>query len=164
MQGKHESSILPFFVLVFVLFIPFWIWEAIHPVELLPGLPSSALAAFTPAVAALILTYKQDRLAGVRQLLQRSFDLKRIKNQGWLLLVLLVNPLIAGRRNWLDGICHGTARTTLRHNLCRTIPRIDLGGNSPHCSDAGASSARVDYLVVSRHNLLSVDHDLALRS
>lgn len=95
MQGKHESSILPFFVLVFVLFIPFWIWEAIHPVELLPGLPSSALAAFTPAVAALILTYKQDRLAGVRQLLQRSFDLKRIKNQGWLLLVLLVNPLIA---------------------------------------------------------------------
>ena len=95
MQSKHESSIFLFFVLVFILFIPFWILEAIHPVELLPSLPISALAAFMPAVAALILTHKQNGLDGVHRLLQRSFDFKRIKNISWFLLILLINPAIA---------------------------------------------------------------------
>lgn len=95
MQSKHESSVFLFFVLVFVLFIPFWLLEAIHPVDLLPGLPISALAAFMPAVAALILQYKQDRFSGVRQLLGRAFDFKRIKNRYWFLLILFINPAIA---------------------------------------------------------------------
>ena len=95
MQSKHESSVLLFFVLVFVLLIPFWLLGDIQPIELLPGLPISALGAFTPALAALILTYKHDRIPGVLQLLRRSFDFKRIKNKYWFLLILLINPAIA---------------------------------------------------------------------
>ena len=95
MQNKPEHSVIPFFVLVFLLFIPFLVLGGIYPIELLPGLPMSALGAFTPALAALILTYKRHRLSGVRQLLGRSFDFKRIKNPYWFLLILLINPAIA---------------------------------------------------------------------
>src|ERR1051326_2936429 len=95
MQSKPESSVLIFFLLVFVLFIPFLVLGNLYPAELLPGLPISALGAFTPVLAALILTYRSDRLAGVRQLLSRSFDFKRIKNLAWFLLIVLINPVIA---------------------------------------------------------------------
>ena len=94
MQSKHES-VFAFFALVFALSIPFWILGFINPIQLLPGLPISALGAFTPALGALILTYKNDRLAGVLQLLQRSFDFKRIKNKIWYFVALLINPAIA---------------------------------------------------------------------
>jgi uncharacterized protein len=95
MQSKHAASVTSFLVLVFVLLIPFLVLEALHPVEILPGLPLSALGAFTPALAALILTYKQDHLSGVRGLLGRSFDFKRIKSLAWFLLILLIAPAIA---------------------------------------------------------------------
>lgn len=95
MQNKHEHSVIPFFVLVFLLLIPFLVLGDIYPIELLPGLPISALGAFTPALAAVILTYKQDRLSGVGQLLGHSFDFKRIKNPFWFLLILLINLIIA---------------------------------------------------------------------
>jgi len=88
-------TVIPFFVLVFVLFIPFLVLGWFYPIELLPGLPISALGAFMPALAALILTYRQNRLPAVRQLLERSFDFKRIKNPFWFLLILLINPAIA---------------------------------------------------------------------
>jgi membrane protease YdiL (CAAX protease family) len=95
MQSKPQSSVLIFFLLVLVLFMPFLVLGNIYPIELLPGLPISALGAFTPALAALILGYKSDRLAGILQLLQRSFDLKRIKSPAWFLLIVLINPAIA---------------------------------------------------------------------
>src|ERR1700690_123995 len=94
MQSKHES-IFTFFALVFVFSIPFWILGTIFPIQLLPGLPISALGAFTPALAALILIYRKDRFSGVVQLLQRSFDFKRIKNKSWYLAFIFVNPVIA---------------------------------------------------------------------
>jgi membrane protease YdiL (CAAX protease family) len=95
MQSKYKPALIPFFVLVFVLWIPFLVLEEFYPVELLPGLPISALGAFMPALAALILMYTQERLSGVRQLLGRSFDFKRIRNPIWFLLMLLINPAIA---------------------------------------------------------------------
>ncbi|MFT3895983.1 MAG: CPBP family intramembrane metalloprotease [Anaerolineales bacterium] len=90
-----ESSVLPFFGLVLGLLIPFWILGELFPVELLPGLPISALGAFTPAVAALMLSYKYAGPAGFLQLLQRSFDLRQINNKSWLIVIFLINPLIA---------------------------------------------------------------------
>jgi len=95
MQNKHEHSVIPFFVLVFLLFIPFLVLGAIDPIELLPGIPLSALGAFTPALAALILTYRQDQLSGLGQLLGRSLDFKRIKSPYWFLLILLIAPAVA---------------------------------------------------------------------
>ena len=94
MQNKHRS-VPTFFALVFILSTPFWVLGTIHPVQLLPGLPISALGAFTPAVAALILLCKSDRFPGVLWLLQRSFDFKRVKNRNWYLAFILINPAIA---------------------------------------------------------------------
>ena len=90
---SSESSVLPFLVLV--LLVPFWILGEIRPVELLPGLPISALGAFTPAIAALILRYKNDGFSGFLRLLQRSFDFRRIRNKSWLIMIVLINPVIA---------------------------------------------------------------------
>jgi CAAX protease family protein len=93
-QNKRESVFI-FLTLVFVLSIPFWILGAIKPIQLLPGLPISALGVFAPALSALILVYKNEHLSGISQLLRRSFDFKRVKNKTWYLAVVLINPAIA---------------------------------------------------------------------
>ena len=80
---------------MFVLSIPFWALGTIHPVQILPGLPISALGAFTPALAALILIYKNAHLSGVLQLIGRFLDFKRIINKNWYLAIVLINPAIA---------------------------------------------------------------------
>ena len=95
MQNKPGAYVSSFIVVVFVLSTPFWLLEAIHPVELLPGLPLSALGAFTPALAALILTYKHNGLSAVLALLRRSLDYQHIQNKNWFLPILLINPAIA---------------------------------------------------------------------
>ena len=92
---NNRRSILGFITLVFVLSIPFWVLSAIYPIQILPGLPLSALGAFTPAFAALILIYKNERFAGVLRLLSRSFDFKRVKNPVWYFIVVLINPVVA---------------------------------------------------------------------
>ena len=94
LQIKPES-IFPFFALVFALSIPFWVLGVINPIQLLPGLPISALGAFAPALAAVLLVYQKERLPGVLQHLQRSFDFKRIKNKNWYLAIILINPAVA---------------------------------------------------------------------
>jgi membrane protease YdiL (CAAX protease family) len=95
MQNKLGFSAFTFFVLVLVLSIPFWLLGFVYPVELLPGLPISALGAFMPALAALILVYWKDQLAGATRLLRRSFDFGRIQNGLWIVVALLANPAIA---------------------------------------------------------------------
>jgi membrane protease YdiL (CAAX protease family) len=92
---KDNNSTLHFFAWVFILSIPFWIYSAANPVEILPGLPVSALGAFTPAVAAMIVIYRTDRFSGVLKLLRRSFDIWRVTHYAWLFVILLVNPIIA---------------------------------------------------------------------
>src|SRR5215212_5123071 len=119
MQNKYDHSVVPFFVLVFLLFIPFLVLGVIYPIELLPGLPISALGAFTPVLAALILTYKQDHLSGVRQLLRRSFDFKHIKNNYWFLFILLINPAVAV-------MAYGLMRTSLPNPTPLTLSVFPL--------------------------------------
>jgi hypothetical protein len=84
-----------FFVLVFVLSIPFWVLGSVYPVQLLPGLPISALGVLAPALAASIVVYRSGRFSAVRRLLARSFDFGRIHNKYWFLVVVLLNPLVA---------------------------------------------------------------------
>jgi membrane protease YdiL (CAAX protease family) len=94
MQNKPKS-VLIFFLLVFAISIPFWVLDTVYPVEMLPGLPISALGTFAPAVAAVILVYKDGGTGAAWQLLRRSFDFNRMHNKIWLLCALLVNPIIA---------------------------------------------------------------------
>lgn len=95
MQNKRTASVVSFVVLVFALSSPFWILGMLYPIQLLPGLPLSALGAFTPALGAILLAYKSDRRSGVLQLLQRSFDFKRLTSPNWFVGILFVNPAIA---------------------------------------------------------------------
>ncbi len=91
-----SSSKFPrsFFVLVFALSIPFEVVGAITGLQLLPGLPVSALGAFCPALAALILVYRERKTAGMIELLKRSFDYQHIKAKIWYAPVLLLMPAV----------------------------------------------------------------------
>lgn len=95
MHTKTEPSLLAFFILVIALTIPFWILAGLRPVQILPGLPLSALAAVVPGLAALILVYRAERGGGVRRLLARAFDFRRIQSRAWLAAAILINPAIA---------------------------------------------------------------------
>lgn len=97
---RSNKSVFIFIALVFVLSIPFWILSAVNPIQLLPGLPLSALQAFVPAASAIILVYRSNHFSAIRQLLQKSFDFRKFKNGTWYVPVLLINPLIAALAYW----------------------------------------------------------------
>jgi membrane protease YdiL (CAAX protease family) len=95
-----------FFLLVFALSIPFWLAGAMSDLQLMPGLSVSALMAFCPIAAALILVHRERGSAGVTELLKRSFDFKRIRSKRWYIPVLFlfagVNVAVYGLMRWLD--------------------------------------------------------------
>ena len=102
----RNRSPLTFFALVLGLSIPFWLLGAATDLHLMPGLPVSALMAFCPMVAALILVHRERRTAGVTELLRRSFDFKRIKSKRWytpiFLLMAGVNVAVYALMRWMD--------------------------------------------------------------
>jgi len=93
-QSPSNRSPLAFFILVFVLAIPFWVIGGLTGFQLLPGLPVTALMAVCPALAALILAYRENRSAGMTVLLKRAFDYKRIKAKVWYAPILLLMPVV----------------------------------------------------------------------
>ena len=90
--ASRGVSPLKFFVLVFALSIPFWLAGALTTLQLLPGLPVSSLSFFCPVTAALILVYRENKTAGVTELLKRSLDYKRIRAKVWYVPVVLLMP------------------------------------------------------------------------
>jgi membrane protease YdiL (CAAX protease family) len=72
-----------FFVLTIALSIPFWVLGAVSQLQVLPGIPISALMIVAPMTAALILVYRENRSAGVKALLKRSLDFKRVRAKIW---------------------------------------------------------------------------------
>jgi membrane protease YdiL (CAAX protease family) len=78
--------------LVFALSVPFWLIGAVSGLQLLPGLPVSALGFICPVTAASILVYRENGTAGVIHLLKRSFDYHRIRAKAWYLPLLLLMP------------------------------------------------------------------------
>lgn len=91
MDGNtHNKSLLAFFLLTIILITPFWVLGAITGIQLLPGIPIAALGTFCPMTAALILVYRERKRAGIIDLLKRSFDYKRIKDNRWYIPILLV--------------------------------------------------------------------------
>ena len=61
-------------------------------IQLLPGLPVSSLMFVCPLTAALFLVYREDRAAGVSELLKRSFDYTRISAKIWYAPIILLEP------------------------------------------------------------------------
>jgi uncharacterized protein len=89
---SRSRSPLKFFLLVFVLSLPFWLAGAVITAQLLPGLPVSSLMFFCPVTAALIFVYRENRTAGVTELLKRSFDYERIRARIWYAPIILLMP------------------------------------------------------------------------
>ncbi|MBO0686442.1 MAG: CPBP family intramembrane metalloprotease [Candidatus Dormibacteraeota bacterium] len=88
---RADHALVPFFLLTIALTIPFWVLGAVSGLQLLPGLPVAALAAFCPAAAAAILVDRRRGAAGVLALLKRSVDLRLTL---WLAPTLLLMPLV----------------------------------------------------------------------
>lgn len=61
-------------------------------VQLLEGLPVSALMFFCPVTATIILVYRENRITGVTELLKRSVDYRRIRPGVWFVPILLLVP------------------------------------------------------------------------
>ena len=87
-----NGSPLAFFVLVFGLSLPFWLMAAATDLQLMPGLPVSVLMAFCPMAGALVLVYRENKAAGVTELLARSLDFKRITAKRWYVPIFLLMP------------------------------------------------------------------------
>ncbi|MGC1965539.1 MAG: CPBP family intramembrane glutamic endopeptidase [Candidatus Acidiferrales bacterium] len=90
--GSPGTSPLTYFLLVFALAVPFLVIGAVTGIQLLPGLPVSALMAVCPATAALIVAYRDDGAASAKALLKRAFDFRRVKGKIWYAPVLLLMP------------------------------------------------------------------------
>ena len=88
----RNRSPLTYFVLTFALSIPFWIIGTVVKIHLLPSIPISALMVVAPATAALILVYRENKSAGVKALLKRSFDFNRVKSNIWWVPIILLMP------------------------------------------------------------------------
>jgi membrane protease YdiL (CAAX protease family) len=92
-----KKSPLTFFVLVFVLALPFWLLGALAGglTKALPiNLPISALGLVCPITAALILRYREHKSRGIKQLLGRVFDLQRTRQKIWYVPAILLMPAI----------------------------------------------------------------------
>jgi len=101
--SQNNNSTIKFFLLVFMLSIPFLILGFIGPdtTKILPiKLPISALMTFCPMLAAVILIYKEKKSQGVKELLKLSFDFKKIKNKKWYIPIVLLMPAIALLSYW----------------------------------------------------------------
>jgi membrane protease YdiL (CAAX protease family) len=92
-----KVSPLKYFILVFVLSIPFWILGAFTEeiAAMLPiNLPTSALMVICPISAALILIRLENGPGSARTFLKRAFDYRRIKSRVWYLPTIFLMPAI----------------------------------------------------------------------
>jgi membrane protease YdiL (CAAX protease family) len=83
-----------FFLLVFVLSVPLWVLGSATGLPLFAGLPASSLMVVCPALAAVILVYRESKTDDVRELLKRSFDFGRIKAKIWYVPILVLMPAV----------------------------------------------------------------------
>jgi membrane protease YdiL (CAAX protease family) len=95
MSARRRSPWI-FFLLVFVLSVPFWLagpladqlLQKAIPIDL----PLSALQAVNPLIAASILVYGENGWEGVKRLLRRALDYGRIKRKVWYVPILCLWP------------------------------------------------------------------------
>ena len=82
--------------MVYALSIPLWVLNVIYPVNLsVDNLPvTDIVATFTPMIAASILVYREEKLSGVKNLLKRAFDYKRITKKVWYVPIIFLMPFI----------------------------------------------------------------------
>jgi membrane protease YdiL (CAAX protease family) len=90
-RGRSHPN---FILLLFSLSIPVWIIGAAYDVQLFPGFKLFQLPLAMPAVAALILSFRESGRGGVTALLKRTYDFRRIRPGAWYLPIFLIYPSI----------------------------------------------------------------------
>ena len=103
MTNNTTKKYIRFFVTVFALSIPFWILGAVAQdfTKVLPlKLPISAIMAFCPLLAAVILIYKEHKIQGVQTLLKGAFDFKKIRDKKWYVAIVFLMPVMALLSYW----------------------------------------------------------------
>ena len=98
MKQEVNASITSFFVLTFIFTLPAYILVALTGLNIIlsPEMVFAfiPLAVIAPICAALVLTYRISGRIGVKKLLKRSFDYKRVKNKKWFWPTILIMPLL----------------------------------------------------------------------
>ena len=89
---KMPKNIAAFFVLTFVLSVPPYILAALVPQDMV--MLTGLIIALAPMATALILTYRESRLDGVRTQFKRSFDHKRITSKIWYAPIFFLMPFL----------------------------------------------------------------------
>jgi membrane protease YdiL (CAAX protease family) len=91
-MARPIRSAFPFFALVYLLTLPWWALSRFVTFDGLPdNLPVTDIGAtFMPALAALILVFREAGMSGVKALFARVLDGRKIKNKGWLVVILLL--------------------------------------------------------------------------
>jgi membrane protease YdiL (CAAX protease family) len=93
-NNSKNRSLLIFVLLLFGLSIPPLVIGAIYDVQLYPGFKLFQLPLAMPAVAALILIYRESGRDGIAALLKRTYDFRNVKSKIWYLPILLIYPSI----------------------------------------------------------------------
>jgi hypothetical protein len=87
------KPLVAYFLWVFLLAAPFWVFgDSKLPLPI--NLPASALVTFVPMIAAALVAYRYDGPAGLRKLLRRAVDFRKIRDKKWYLPALFFMPLI----------------------------------------------------------------------
>jgi membrane protease YdiL (CAAX protease family) len=94
-SSESRRSPWLFFLLVALLSVPFALLGSVTRLQLMPGIPISALGFACPAIAAAILRYRERGRAGLAALIRRSLEFKRSLRGAWLVPVLLLMPSVA---------------------------------------------------------------------
>ena len=95
LDSACSGSPLTYFLLVFLLSVPFALLGAMSERQLFPGIPLSALGFVCPVAAASLLLYRAKGVAAVTTLLKRAFDFRRIGEKRRFVPVLLLMPAVA---------------------------------------------------------------------
>ena len=93
-----NNSLTAFFALTFLFSLPFYILNVLAYLNVFgkPEIGALYISLFTvtPIASASILTFRSRGSQGLKDLLVRIFDFKRIANSQWYLAILLLSPLI----------------------------------------------------------------------
>lgn len=93
-----SKSLLAFFTLTFLFSVPFYTLNALAYLNIVgkPEMGSFYIALFTitPIASASILTFRINGSQGLKELLGRIFDFKRITKKRWYAVIILLSPLI----------------------------------------------------------------------
>ena len=94
-------SIRNFFLLLFVLSVPWWVLGGFYNVRVFLGLQLSALSLGMPAATALILLYRESGKAGILGLLRKTYDFRQIRPYNWFLPILFMYPSFVFVEFWV---------------------------------------------------------------